>query len=1230
MRRILLAFALTISSFGLLMSQTSLQGKVIDGDNMSTLPFVTIAIYKNGTPITGTESDFDGNYLFSNIDAGTYDIEATFIGYASSRVEGVVVNADKVNQLDFTLQEQGEMIETVIVTGYRVPLISIDETSTGGTITAESIKKLPSKNIAALAATTAGLSTVNGTDISVRGARSNSTYIYIDGVRVNGSINNLIPQSEIEQLQVVTGGIEAKYGDVTGGVISITSKGPSEAYSGGIELETSHFLDAYGYKLLSGNISGPLLKKTMADDSKKTILGFRLSGQYRDIDDDSPSFVGVNRVPEDVINDLESDPMFNIGETSFPRADTLTSYSNPETLKAAPNERNVDWNVSLKLDARLSDNIDVSLSGGYFDRVARFTPFSRTSRTPSRNGFWSLLNWNNNPYTNSSGYRGNLRFRHRLGNQSLDPGEANTSLIRNAYYTLQVGAEKNQSNTEDLNHGDNLFNYGYWGTTDRTWEPFASPNLGNPDDTLNVIVNGIPFAHQEYQANAGEFVPDLTINKTMALYNALSGEPQNGINDADYRDVWGIYHNVGQVYNVFFKNETDIYTVNVTSGFDLIPGSTDDGKHSIQFGFSYEQRVRRSYEMNPQALWNIARLAANRHISGVTDEVIGTFTQQGFGETEFPQFQTRITPEEFDDLYFFKRIREITEDDLNTRVNTDGLTPDQLSLDLFAPGELISDVNLDLNYYGYDYQGNKLDSGVTFDDFFTKTDDNGVRTFDVAPLQPVYAAGYIQDKFTFRDIIFRAGVRVDYFDANTKVLKDQYSLYEIEDASNWHAQNPEVSRPAGVGDDYKVYVKDDNPSEIQAYRDGDQWFFPNGGSVNNPNALFSGSIVTPVLKDEENRVLDITLPGFDPDVTFEDYTPQFNVMPRLAFSFPISDEAGFFAHYDVLVQRPPSNTESTALNYFYFSSNPNRFSSEFDVAGNPNLRPEKTIDYQVGFQQKLSNSSAIKVSAYYRELRDMIQRQIITNVPGVGSYETFGNIDFGTVKGFSFAYDLRRTGNLTMKANYTLQFANGSGSDANSGRGLNQNGVIRELFPFSYDERHRINITLDYRYGEGKGYTGPKIGGRDIFANTGANFIISTVSGRPYSLFSQIQDPYQETDIQNINGSRLPWIFNTDLRLDKQMSFNLNPEAKRSLNANIYLRFENLFNTRNVIDVYNVSQSADDDGYLISEFGLDQLNTVDITGRDVEGYLSSYQWRLLNPSHFAAPRRIYLGVIFDF
>ena len=56
------------------------------------------------------------------------------------------------------------------------------------------------------------------------------------------------------------------------------------------------------------------------------------------------------------------------------------------------------------------------------------------------------------------------------------------------------------------------------------------------------------------------------------------------------------------------------------------------------------------------------------------------------------------------------------------------------------------------------------------------------------------------------------------------------------------------------------------------------------------------------------------------------------------------------------------------------------------------------------------------------------------------SYLTYGNIDFSTVKGFSALYELRRTGNTSLSANYTLQFANGTGSSATSGYSLVNTG----------------------------------------------------------------------------------------------------------------------------------------------------------------------------------------------
>ena len=57
---------------------------------------------------------------------------------------------------------------------------------------------------------------------------------------------------------------------------------------------------------------------------------------------------------------------------------------------------------------------------------------------------------------------------------------------------------------------------------------------------------------------------------------------------------------------------------------------------------------------------------------------------------------------------------------------------------------------------------------------------------------------------------------------------------------------------------------------------------------------------------------------------------------------------------------------------------------------------------------------------------------LVNRVGALQSYTTWGNIDFGTVKGLTVQYDLRRTGNITMRAAYTLQFADGTGSDPNA------------------------------------------------------------------------------------------------------------------------------------------------------------------------------------------------------
>lgn len=162
-----------------------------------------------------------GNYRIQ-LDPGAYNVEVNYTGYQVQRMEGVQVLSNKLNSLDFTLAD-GVALDVVEITAFKVPLINKDGTESGGTLTSDQMKKMPTQSVQQIVATTAGVTTNKAGDVNIKGARNNATNYYIDGIRVAGSAP---PVQDLEQLQVITGGLGSEYGDVTGGVISLITKGP--------------------------------------------------------------------------------------------------------------------------------------------------------------------------------------------------------------------------------------------------------------------------------------------------------------------------------------------------------------------------------------------------------------------------------------------------------------------------------------------------------------------------------------------------------------------------------------------------------------------------------------------------------------------------------------------------------------------------------------------------------------------------------------------------------------------------------------------------------------------------------------------------------------------------------------------------------------------------------------------------------------------------------------------
>lgn len=1203
----------------------SLEGKITDKNTGEPVPFANVVAKRNGNQIAGVTSDFDGNYTVKPLDPGTYDISVSFVGYGAVTLEGIVVSSNKITFRDVKISE-GIDIEEVVIKDEK-PLLDPDNLG-GKTVTSEEIKAMPTRSVASVAATAAGVyQSDEGSSLNVRGSRSEATDYYVDGIKVRGSL--ALPQSAIEQITVMSSGLSAMYGDATGGIISVTSKGPSNQLFGGAEIVSSHLFDDYNYGLVGFSLSGPIYKEIKEDGSKgRAILGYFLAGEGRNVDDNSPSAVGIWKIKDTSLNEYkenlfvavpnqQSSSVGLLSNATFLRADDF------ENVQAKQNTNNSGFSLSGKIDFKPTLKTNLSIGGAVNHTVNN--PFVYT---------YSLLNWDNHAEEETNTWRVYTRFTQRFGSQEGD--EESASTIKNAFYSISADYTKNDFERRNRNHGDKLFRYGHVGEFNTYKDKFfffgedtASGRSGYIHgafiDTL-MTFDGSNSSNPDLAAYTQQYYDLFEENELQSL--SFGGSGQRGVirtandlgelgllNGDGPRSVYSLFYNYGDQYGSYGKQQLEQFSMKAT-------GSADIKDHAIQFGFEYEKRTDRSWFTAPNSLWGLGRQLANFHIQELdlaNPYIIenGTFDTIYYDRLNNKEAQSR----------FDWSLREKFNIGETEYIDIDSFDPDALSIDMFSADEL--NENGLVAYYGYDYKGDLLTSSSSIEDFFYERvdrDGDGVEddfVRNIGAFEPIYTAGYIQDKFAFDDLIFNIGVRVDRFDANQSVLSDPYSLYQTYTAGSSAdlLTTGDYVKPTSIGDDYVVYVNDlENPTEVVGYRNGEDWFDQNGELIIDPKSIAQSSTtgqITPYLVNPEDSI-----------PVFSDYDPETVFSPRISFSFPISDEAQFFAHYDVVTQRPPSGNRIEPIDYLYIEDRVGA------LINNPNLKAEKTVDFELGFAQTLNLKSSLTLSAFYRELRDMIQI-VKTNYSYPVSYLTYGNIDFGTVKGMSATYDMRRSGNVTLSANYTLQFADGTGSSSSSGLSLVNTGQpnLRTTIPLSYDQRHAFNVSMDYRYGSGKDYTGPVLFKKQVFANAGANFVVIAGSGTPYSRQSNITQEAafgindRSTLEGSLNGSRLPWTVRINTKINKRFTLDVGQlDNKRTLGFNVYLQVQNLLNTKNIRSVYRATGNPDDDGYLSNAAAQTDIQAQN----DPQSFTDMYRIKINNPSNYSLPRLARLGIEINF
>ncbi|MCD6013023.1 MAG: TonB-dependent receptor [Flavipsychrobacter sp.] len=1276
-----------------------ISGRVLD-DKKEPLINATVQVFLGGIMKGGTVTDYDGNYTIKPLDGGNYNVIAMYQGYDSMMVTEVVVSPNKRTTINFDMKKKTTALKTFTITAYKKPLVDQDKSGGSTILTKEEIATIPTTQVADMVSTNSNVyQSQRGKDVNAGGARTGTVQYIVDGVIVQGVSNVDMAQGSIEQMEVMTSGVPARYGDISGAVVSITSRGAAQKFTGNVRLQ--HSIDGYNNNLASFSVAGPIYKKKITapdgSKSKKPVLGFALSGDIYHDNDRYPDYYKTNVTRSDVLANLQKNPLTTISDNSgnrtFQYSSNYITQKDLEQRKRKPNNVFNEQRMNAKFDYQLSDNMRI-VAGGSFD----FTQADQYNR--SRNLFAPEAT----PTRNQFSGRAFLRFTQKFGKAGDTSSRSN--IISNAFYSLQVDYQKTYVDQHHPEFKEDFFKYAYIGKFKETRQdiyfPLQTDSLTQKRANILTLSTPTQITYERSDMNPG------LANYTTQYYNTLGGDnplfmntiqANNALINGDLPDLtYGMFLSPSSTQSGFFRRNSNQYALQVDASFDLLAGKT---KHAIEFGLYYQQRIETLFQGLPnrngigtQSIWSLMRQLVSSVSNGnlkydksrplfkvngqtyaynyvrnpdpaVTDPSDPKYFAHSY-YTDASGNRVNVLPGINDTIFYnYTNIGNSTFDRnlrkklfagdpnwLTKDVNIDEHDPSTYSLGMFSADELANSGRSYVEYFGTTYTGGKQSGTVNFNDYWTAKDENGNYTRPIGAFSPNYIAGYIMDKFTYKDLHFNVGVRIDRYSSNQKVLIDPYSTNAEFTVNQYSGAQNLVNggaHPGNMGGDYVVYVDDNTSSSpsIVGYRSGNNWYDPTGKFIADPGVLkqyTNGRDPQPALVKDgagglTGNVVKITDSNYNPNTAFADYTPQVTVQPRISFSFPISDVANFYAHYDIYSQRPVGSLDRGDPSIYYYLQQNNT-----NIVNNPNLRPQKTFDYEVGFKQKLNDHSALTIMAFYKERKDMI-----TVLPYLYAYPTtyysYGNRDISTTKGTTLVYDMRTTNHLRMTVSYTLQFAEGSGSGPQSNnRGgtlqISPNGLLqsfiqaglpntRYVTALDYDSRHNLVANIDYRFGKDEG---PMIGKLKPFQSAGANLIARARSGEPYTRYT---DATGNVVIGGVAQSRKAWHYGFDLRVDKDFALTgmrkINETAegvkpKRPLFLKAIVIINNLLNTRDVLNVYGYTGRPDDNGWLTSPYGRQsvpqQINP--------QSYIDMYRINVNNPANYNYARTINFALEFNF
>jgi outer membrane receptor protein involved in Fe transport len=444
---------------------------------------------------------------------------------------------------------------------------------------------------------------------------------------------------------------------------------------------------------------------------------------------------------------------------------------------------------------------------------------------------------------------------------------------------------------------------------------------------------------------------------------------------------------------------------------------------------------------------------------------------------------------------------------------------------------------IDVDRYGYDIYGNEADPA---DDF------NGTK-------HPINGAMFVQDRLEWRGMIVSAGLRFDYFDYNTKRLRN-------------------VELPL-------------DPDSTQFKSD----------TASNTTTLEASDL--------------------EPSKKFT------RLSPRLGMAFPISDRTQMYVNFGKFYQRPDLIRLYVGYDFLEYKVQSGGY---YYAIGNPNLEPEKTTQYEIGFSHQLGENTSIEISTFYKDIVGLVQ--VYNQATRPNSFNLFRNSDYGNVRGLESHLHVRRTRNIELDVKYTFSYAVGTGSYSQTQQNLSWTGrpIPKQISPLDYDQRHNLVAIFDYRTGKGEG---PRVG--DVFPleNFGINIVSQLASGTPYSpaeVYNEVTlNAVTATPSASRNTGYGPFTWVIDLKAERAFALG-------NYKITPYIWIKNLFDRDNATSVYESTGRPNTTGYLLTESGQTSVaggTTPDGTGLTYE---QQYNVKQNNPQNYSNPRMVLFGVRMSF